>query len=173
MENQQMDEVLRYLYQMSSTSAGREEIMQNVFKNEPTIPIDAILLHLKDKRCIFNPIRVDNNIAYDMSDHYALTVTGMEFLRNASIPGKPFEAQEMERLLEVEKQAITAKLAKNENFPKQQWMVLPLITFAFGIISTIGAEFLKRQFFPDPKPNPQIIVVHDTIRTSLQQAVKH
>lgn len=168
-----MDEVLRYLYQMSSASAGREEIMRDVFKNEPRIPIDAILNHLKDKRCVFNPIRVDNNIAYDMSDHHALTVTGMEFLRNALIPGRPFEAQEMERLQEVETQKVTSKLAKNEDFPKQQWMVLPLITFAFGIISTLGTEFLKRQFSPDPKPNLQIIVVHDTIRVPLQQPIKH
>jgi len=172
MENLQMDEVLHYLYQLSPASAGRAEIAQKVFKNEAGVPIDAILLHLKNEGCIFNPIRVDNNIAYDMNDYYAITILGIQFFRNAAIMGKPFEARETERLLELKNRVVTAKLAKKEAFPKRQWMILPLITFAFGIISTIGTEFLKRRFFTEPTAKPQIIVLHDTIRVPIQ-AVKH
>ena len=157
-------------YALIPGSADRKMLLHEIFPNENNVPIDALLFELKKDGYIFTPVRVDNNIAYDMHDHYSMTHLGMRFLNNSSISAKPFQAREVERL---SKQAVLAIQVKSENFLKRHWMVLPLISFVFGIVSTLGTEFLKRKAWPYPKPNTQVIVIHDTIRAPVPAARKH
>ena len=52
-------------------------------------------------------------------------------------------------------------------------MVLPLISFVLGIVSTVATEFFKRKVWLDPKSNTQVIVVHDTIRAPAPMVRTH
>lgn len=164
MENEVLDRVLEYLYKLIPGFIAKSQIIREVFNNDKSVPIDAILLFLKEEGLIFNELAIVNNTALPKTNRYSLTMGGILFFQNAGILNRPYCAHELENIQEAEKSTINAKLAKREAFPKQNWMILPIITFVRGGISTIEGEYLKRKIWPEAKAASQIVIIRDTVR---------
>jgi len=158
-----LDRALKYFYVLSPTEVDKFAILHAVFADDPAIPIDAIILHLLKEGHIFPSIKIEDGQAYDLPNCYSITVDGTLFFLNASIPGNPFQSEENERLATKQRQDTSAKVAEKDGFLKWNWMILPLITFMLGMISTVGGEYFKRVMWPDSKASLPTIVVHDTI----------
>jgi hypothetical protein len=167
-----LDRVLIYLYQISPGAASKEELTREVFANDPTVPIDAILLHLLEQGNIYPVIYIEHYLAIEIPDCYSISVPGIIFFQQASLPGMPYQSAEEERQRKASEQIIYAKVEKREAFIKLNWMLLPLITFLLCILATVGSEYFKRKMWPDPKAGTQILVIHDTLYTPATRATK-
>jgi hypothetical protein len=158
-----LDQVLQYLHQATPKGIERAELFREVFANDPSVPIDAILLHLEENDKIYLVIKIEHGFAVDIPSCYAITVTGMVFFQRASIPGKPYQSAEFEREGLAENKLVKERTERTEAFLKRNWLMLPLITYFLGVLSPINTAFLKQKMLPDPKERAPIIIVHDTI----------
>ncbi len=161
-----LDLVLIYLYDRIPHGIPKSSILKEVFDGDDTTPIEAILLHLETEGHIYQTLSLIGQQFFVSPDCYSVTICGMEFTRNSSIPNRPYRCKENCRLQDLRDNVVTAKLAKKADWPKQNWIALLLITFALGIVSTLSAEFLKKKLFPDSPTTPSAPVSSDTIRTT-------
>ena len=143
-----LDLVLVYLYDKIPQGISRSRILKEVFDGDLIVPLDAILLHLESEGHIYLTM---------CGNSYSPTIRGMEFIRNSSIPNRPYQCKENRRLQDLRDIGVSAKLAKKADWPKRNWIAMLLITFFLGIVSTLSAEFLKKKLFPTtatPPPTP-------------------
>jgi hypothetical protein len=167
-----LDLVLIYLYDRIPHGISKSRIWQDVFNGDVSVPIDAILLHLEDQDHIYLTLSLTGQQFLANQECYSVTIRGMEFIRKSSIPNRPYHDEEFQKLEAIHDKAVAAKLAKRADWPKQNWLVLLLITFFLGIFSTLSAEFFRKKMFSDPSTKPQVIIVRDTIRTTVSVQCK-
>jgi hypothetical protein len=151
-----LDLVLVYLYDRIPHGISKAMILEEVFEGDTSVPIDAIMLYMEKESHI--------HLTPSASVRYSVTIPGMEFMRTASIPHKPYQCRENRRSQDLRDMQVTAKLAKKADWPKQNWLALLLITFFLGIVSTLSAEFLKKRLFPDSPTTLPMPILRDTIR---------
>jgi hypothetical protein len=161
-----LDLVLTYLYDRIPNGISKTRILQDVFNDDVSVPIDAILLHLEDQGHIYLTFSLTSKHFFESKEYYSVTIRGMEFIRKSSIANRPYQCEEYQKLEAMRNKAVTAKLAKKADWPKQNWMVLLLITFFLGIVSTLSAEYLKKKLFPDSAATPSTPISRDAIRAT-------
>jgi hypothetical protein len=158
-----LDQVLEYLFRAMPKGINKDELFREVFANDPSVPIDAILLHLEEKGQIYFVIEIECGFAIDIPNCYGITVSGIVFFQGAYFPNKPYESAELERKGKAEKELVKERTERKEAFLKRNWVMVSLITYFLGVVSPIGSEFLKRKLWPDPKGGVPVMIVHDTI----------
>lgn len=161
-----LDLLLVYLCDKIPHGISKSRILKEVFDGDVTMPMDAILLHLEREGHIYLTLSPIGEHFYISTDCYSVTIRGMEFIRNSSIPNRPYRCKENRRSQDLRDTEVTAKLARKADWPKQNWIALLLITFLLGIVSTLSAEFLKKKLFPDSPTIPSPPISRDTVSTT-------
>jgi len=165
MQHELLDPVMNYLFNLVPSNVPALEILSKVFNNDPKVPIDAILIYLQKEGYIYTKLELNNNMACRPANSYTLTIPGIAFYNSAIIQGHPYLSQEKKQYREM-------MLSEKEAWPKRNWRIMTVLTFALGITATVVSEALKQRLIPISPPQPQIIIIKDTAGGHLMPGFK-